>query len=84
MIALNKMDGTVEWEYELNAAAISSPVAVYNEAGDAWIIQGDQSGNLYLLDGSTGKVCNVLSWAAKSRARRRVQGYAGHRHLLQG
>ena len=61
VIALNKMDGTVEWEYELNAAAISSPVAVYNEAGDAWIIQGDQSGNLYLLDGSTGKVCNVLS-----------------------
>ena len=40
VIALNKMDGTVEWEYELNAAAISSPVAVYNEAGDAWIIQG--------------------------------------------
>ena len=61
VIALNKMDGTVEWEYELNAAAISSPVAVYNEAGDAWIIQGDQSGNLYLLDGRTGKVCNVLS-----------------------
>lgn len=61
VIALNKMDGSVEWEYEIDAQAISSPVAVYNEAGDAWIIQGDQSGNLYLLDGSTGKVCNVLS-----------------------
>lgn len=60
VVALNKMDGSVEWEYEMDATAISSPVAVYNEAGDAWIIQGDQSGKLYLLDGSTGKVCNVL------------------------
>lgn len=60
VVALNKMDGSVEWEYEMDATAISSPVAVYNEAGDAWIIQGAQDGKLYLLDGSTGKVCYVL------------------------
>ena len=36
------------------AEAISSPVAVYNEAGDSWIIQGDQSGLLHMFDARSG------------------------------
>ena len=60
ILALNKLTGKVAWKYELESTAISSPVAVYNEAGEAWIIQADQKGRLYLLDGMTGDVRNVL------------------------
>ena len=41
--------------------AISSPVAVYNKAGKAWIIQADQKGRLYLLDGRTGEIRSTLA-----------------------
>ncbi len=54
LIALNKETGSVEWEYAMSAEAVSSPVAVYNELGDSWIIQGDQSGLLHLLDARSG------------------------------
>ncbi len=60
-IALRKADGSVAWTHNMEADSISSPVAVYNEAGDAWIIQADQEGSLYLLDGKTGKVRNTLN-----------------------
>jgi len=60
MVALDKMSGKLVWKYELDSTAISSPVAVYNEDGDAWIIQAAQSGKLYMLNGETGDVRNVL------------------------
>ena len=60
MLALDKMTGKLAWKYEIESTAISSPVAVYNEEGEAWIIQADQDGRLYLLDGATGDVRNVL------------------------
>ena len=41
--------------------AISSPVAVYNDNGDAWIVQGDQGGNLTLLNARTGSVRCTLN-----------------------
>ena len=54
LVALEKSTGEVRWEYHLSADAISSPVAVYNGAGDAWVIQGDRDGALHLLDGRSG------------------------------
>ena len=65
IVALEKQTGRVAWEYNLSANAISSPVAVYNERGDAWIIQGDENGNLTLLDGRTGSVRNTLALGGK-------------------
>ena len=53
LIALNKADGTVAWEHSM-AESVSSPVAVYNEAGNGWIIQADSKGAIYVLDGLTG------------------------------
>ncbi len=53
LIALKKTDGSVAWEFDM-AESVSSPVAVYNEAGNGWIIQADSKGKIYLLDGLTG------------------------------
>ena len=54
VIALDKNSGQVVWSYALADEAISSPVAVYNDRGEAWIIQGDEGGNLTMLYGRTG------------------------------
>ena len=61
ILALDKETGKVVWQKSLSAEAISSPVAVYNKRGDAWIIQGDAGGNLTMLKGSTGEVCTTLN-----------------------
>lgn len=68
ILALNKLTGKLVWKHELESTAISSPVAVYNEAGEAWIIQADQKGRLYLLDGTTGDVRNVLDLKGEIQA----------------
>jgi len=61
ILALNKQSGQVVWEKALDSEAVSSPVAVYNEEGRGWIIQGDQGGNLTMLDGLTGAVKSTLN-----------------------
>lgn len=61
MLALDKRSGNVVWKRELEATAVSSPVAVYNKEGKGWIIQADQKGRLYLLDGRTGEIRNTLA-----------------------
>lgn len=65
IIALRKASGEVAWSFDMDSNAVSSPVAVYNEAGKAWIIQGDEGGNLYLLDGQTGSLRNTLNLGGK-------------------
>ena len=61
VIALSKQTGALVWEHALASEAVSSPVAVYNENGDAWIIQGDEGGNLTMLNARTGSVRNTLN-----------------------
>ena len=60
MLALDKQTGKVVWEHGFTANAISSPVAVYNAEGAAWIIQADESGVLTMMDGRTGNVRSTL------------------------
>ncbi|MBO2517726.1 MAG: hypothetical protein CW338_10760, partial [Clostridiales bacterium] len=60
ILALDKNSGEVRWQTELETTAVSSPVAVYNRQGNAWIIQGDESGILHLLDGRTGIEISAL------------------------
>jgi len=59
-IALNKEDGEVVWAQQLDSYSYSSPVAVYSESGEGWIIQASGNGTLYLMDGLTGEVINTL------------------------
>ena len=61
VLALRKADGSLAWSHDMEADSISSPVAVYNEAGKAWIIQADGDGTLYLLDGENGRVLHTLN-----------------------
>lgn len=61
LVALNKQTGAEAWSYQLSAESVSSPVAVYNENGDAWIIQGDAGGSLTMLEARTGKVVTTLN-----------------------
>ncbi len=60
MLALNKQTGQEVWKYNLGARSVSSPVAVYTEAGVAYIIQADEKGVLTLLDGRTGQMLHTL------------------------
>ncbi len=68
VLALRKADGSLAWSHDMEADSISSPVAVYNEAGKAWIIQADGEGTLYLLDGENGRVKNTLNLGGEVEA----------------
>ncbi len=64
VFALEKKTGKVIWETALEGLSISSPVAVYNEAGDAWIVQAEQNGKIHLINASSGKIVNSLQLTA--------------------
>ena len=68
IIALKKSSGEVAWTKTLESESLSSPVAVYNEAGDAWLVQAESNGNVHLLDGKTGEVKNTLQLEGKIEA----------------
>jgi outer membrane protein assembly factor BamB len=74
VIALHKDDGFVVWQTALSANAVSSPVAVYNEAGDAWIIQAELDGTINLLDGIDGKVIHSVKLDGEIEASPAVYG----------
>lgn len=61
IIALNKKTGDVKWQTSFTSETCSSPVAVYNENGDAWIVQALYDGSVCLLDGATGKELDRLA-----------------------
>lgn len=50
LVALDTDSGEVIWEKKMDSYAWSSPVAVYNEAGTGYLIFGDASGYVYLMD----------------------------------
>lgn len=60
LLAMDKESGEIVWSKELDSYAYSSPVAVYSEDGEGWIIQASAGGTLYLLDGRTGDEINTL------------------------
>lgn len=60
-IALDKKTGALKWQADFTAEAYSSPVAVYNENGDAWIVQALYDGTVNLLNASNGQVLDTLT-----------------------
>ncbi|MEG0865184.1 MAG: PQQ-binding-like beta-propeller repeat protein, partial [Clostridia bacterium] len=74
VIAFDKQSGTVAWETPLPSTTVSSPVAVYNESGDAWILQAEKDGNVNLLDAKSGAILNTLKLDGEIEASPAVYG----------
>jgi len=55
LVCLNKKTGGIVWEHN-SAYAWSSPVCVYNSAGEGKILYCDAGGRMYLLAGLSGEV----------------------------
>ncbi len=56
LIAFSKNDGTIKWKLRLDSWSWPSPVPFYNEQDSLFIFTGDVNGNIYLIEGSMGKV----------------------------
>lgn len=74
LVALDKNTGSERWVFEMEKYPWSSPVAVYDEDGNGYIIQCNQAGNMYLLDGLTGELLDTLNLGANIEASPAVYG----------
>ena len=55
LVALDTETGEEIWERTLSTYAWSSPVGIYTEDGTGYLILGDASGYIFLIDGLTGE-----------------------------
>ncbi len=63
LLALDKSTGEVRWTFTMEKYTWSSPVAVYDEAGNAYIVVcegSDTGGRVFLLDGQTGTLLSTF------------------------
>lgn len=60
LLAMDKTTGEIVWQQELDSYSYSSPVAVYSDYGEGWIIQASGNGRITLYDGLTGHVVSSL------------------------
>ena len=63
LLALSKADGSVRWSYPMEKYTWSSPVAVYDASGNAYIVLcegSDTGGKVFLLDGKTGTLLSTF------------------------
>ena len=56
LVALDTATGEIFWQKTLSNYCWSSPVALYNEAGEAKLLLCDSRGNVMLMDGLTGEI----------------------------
>ncbi len=59
LIAFDKETGEEVWHWEMNYYTWSSPVAVYTETGEGYLVVFDSQGGGFLLDGATGTVLDT-------------------------
>ena len=60
LLAMDKSTGEIVWKQELDSYSYSSPVAVYSDYGEGWIIQATGSGTVTLYNGLTGQMVSSL------------------------
>ncbi len=60
LVAYNKADGSIAWKYDLGAYSWSSPLIMYDDNGDGYVITFDSAGMMYLFDGRTGALLDQL------------------------
>lgn len=60
LIAFNKETGEEVWVLDMDFYSWSSPVDIYTKDGKCYIIQCDSGGNMFLIEGATGKVLDQI------------------------
>jgi hypothetical protein len=61
LVALDKKTGKEVWRTPMTHYAWSSPLAVYTPQGKSYIVQCDSIGNVFLMEGTTGKVLHTIT-----------------------
>lgn len=60
LVAYDKTTGTQVWAYEMNLYSWSSPVDVYDDAGNAYIVMCDSGGQIHLVNAQNGQRITYL------------------------
>lgn len=61
IVAVNKKTGGEVWSCTLANYSWSSPIAIYDEQGNGYVILCDSDGNMFLLDGRTGECYDKIN-----------------------
>ncbi|HPQ47623.1 MAG TPA: serine hydrolase [Clostridia bacterium] len=64
LVALDKKTGQEVWTINSEAYSWSSPTAVYTPAGKGYILYCNFAGNMYLIEGTTGRIVDTVSLGA--------------------
>lgn len=59
LVAFDTKTGEIVWEKSMDCYTWSSPVAVYDENGNAYIIYADSIGNMFMVDGEGNKLASI-------------------------
>ena len=60
VVAYDKQTGQEVWQYTMPNYSWSSPVDLYDDAGNGYIIIADSGGSLHLIDGMNGSKLDIL------------------------
>ncbi len=55
-VAMDRKTGAIVYQTPLKYYAWSSPVSMLNERGEMFVVTGDCSGNLYIINGADGRI----------------------------
>lgn len=61
LVALDTATGEVKWQKNMDNYCWSSPVALYDDTGKAYVILCDSSGNVHMISGADGKTITTTS-----------------------
>jgi outer membrane protein assembly factor BamB len=74
LVALDKRTGKEVWKTSFEHYSWSSPVAVYTPEGKSYIVLCDSIGNMFLIQGTTGKVLTSVNLGTNIEASPAVYG----------
>ncbi|MBQ3551603.1 MAG: PQQ-binding-like beta-propeller repeat protein [Clostridia bacterium] len=60
LVAYDKETGSIVWQRSLSAYSYSSPVVVYDDDGNGYIVTFDASAKMYLIDAANGTVLDSI------------------------
>lgn len=70
LVAYDKDKGTMVWEYNMNIYSYSSPVDIYDEDGNAYIVIGDNFGQIHLVNALTGERITYLKITSEGETKK--------------